>query len=334
MKARHLKKSTIRNRGKELLTFTAAASTVALLGALSAPQAMAYTATHDFSTDDVQRGWWGWTAAQLPGIICTSCTPMIDKKTGDALYPVEHVFGFEVVDFVGAADKVLDWDWMEGFAGNFVDADTQETGLAVANVDTSVFKVKYPMGTWLEGLGANSVKASTEHYSVMEHVLSCFETLPYMYADPVTGEQGELLDPETGAFVADCSIGALDDALMEIVDGLPIGPLGTLPDGTPDIPPNESTILNDIAVSNDYSITKKDDGKVLYRFGTAVKRPIDMRMYARMPLPAEWKDPNANYQVTSAYLTVKHTLTNNPNDRSVRRTWRTRAPGAINPVTP
>ncbi len=315
MKARQLALSTTRKRGTKFPVFTVAASTVALLGALSAPQALAYTVSHDFSLDDVQRGWWGYTYAQTPGIVCTWCTPMIDKKTGDALYPVEHTFGFEVVDFVGAGDKVIDWDWEEGFAGNFVDADTGETGLAVANVDTAVFKAPYPYGTWLEGLGANSVKASTENYSVMEHVLSCFETLPYFYADPVTGVQAVLEDPETGLPIFDCSIGELDDVLLEVVDGVPTVPLGVDPDGSPSIPPNESTILNDIAVSDDYSVTKKDDGKALYRFGTAVKRPVDMRMYAAMPLPAAWKVPGANYEVTSAYLTVKHTVTNNPNDQ-------------------
>ena len=54
MKAWQSTRSKTRNRRKELLTFTVAASTVALLGALSAPQAMAHTVTHDFTLDDVQ----------------------------------------------------------------------------------------------------------------------------------------------------------------------------------------------------------------------------------------------------------------------------------------
>jgi hypothetical protein len=85
--------------------------------------------------------------------------------------------------------------------------------------------------------------------------------------------------------------------------------------GLPTMPPNESTLLNDLAVSNDYSLSLKDDGKAKYRFGTGYKKPTDMRMYARMPLPAEWKAPGANYAVTKAYLTIKHTITNNPNDQ-------------------
>ena len=313
MKACQSTRSTTRNRSKELLTFTVAASTVALLGALSAPQAMAYSVTHNFSTADVQGAWSGATAGEVPVFICTSCPPMIDKKTGDTLYPVESVFGFEVVDFVGAASKVIDWDWAEGFAGDFVDADTGETGLAVANVDTAVFKAKYPYGSWLMGLGDNSVKAETEHYSVMEHVLSCFETIPYYYADPATGAQAVLEDPATGLPIFDCSIGALDDSLFLVVDGVVTDI--TLEQALPTMPANESTLLNDIAVSEDYSLSLKDDGKAKYRFGTGYKKPTDMRMYAKMPLPLEWKAEGANFQVTKARLTIKHTITNNPNDQ-------------------
>ena len=138
MKACKSARSTTRNRRKELLTFTVAASTVALLGVLSAPQAMAYTVTHDFTSADVQGDWNGATAGQVPVLICTSCPPMIDKKTGDTLYPVESVFGFEVVDFVGAAGKVIDWDWAEGWAGDFVDADTvRHTAALIARLRVS-----------------------------------------------------------------------------------------------------------------------------------------------------------------------------------------------------
>jgi hypothetical protein len=42
--------------------------------------------------------------------------------------------------------------------------------------------------------------------------------------------------------------------------------------------PNDNTNLIDIAKSNDYSLTKKDDGKVLYRWGGLIKRPNDVRL--------------------------------------------------------
>ena len=316
MKACQSTRSTTRNRGKELLTFTVAASTVALLGALSAPQAMAYTVTESFDLDEVLVSFWGKTLAESPFAICnrSGCPTMVDKKTADILYPVDNDFGFWVTDFVGAATKYRDNVYEEGWAGNFTDASSGETGLAVANVDTSVFKAKYPYGSWLMGLGDNSVKAETEHYSVMEHVLSCFETIPYYYADPVTGDQAVLEDPATGLPIFDCSIGALDDSLFMVVDG----EVTDIPliDGLPTMPPNESTLLNDIAVSDDYSLSLKDDGKAKYRFGTGYKKPTDMRIYKRMALPQEWKDnPGTAYQVTKARLTIKHTITNNPNDQ-------------------
>jgi hypothetical protein len=53
--------------------------------------------------------------------------------------------------------------------------------------------------------------------------------------------------------------------------------------------PNESTITENIAVSNDYSVTLKDDGKLLYRWGNEIKKPNDIRMEAELGLPDEWK---------------------------------------------
>lgn len=91
--------------------------------------------------------------------------------------------------------------------------------------------------------------------------------------------------------------------------------------------PNESTIEYDIAYSSDYSVTMKDDGKLLYRWGNTIKRPNDIRLEAEMELPDEWVvADNAVIQtegltlrklfaVTAAELVVHHTITNNPNDQ-------------------
>ena len=66
--------------------------------------------------------------------------------------------------------------------------------MAISNAATDTYKVKPPIGTWCRGLGGNSVKCETEHYTVMEHILSCHEVIPYFFADPVTGMQA-LLNP-------------------------------------------------------------------------------------------------------------------------------------------
>ena len=260
-------------------------------------------------------------ATEDKGIICglpdsaeKSCPadaaqPFTDKS-GVTLYPVDTEFGFYVVDFVGAQEKALDGDYGEGWVGNLSDG----SGIAVSNAITDRFKVKAPQGTWCQGLGGNSVKCSTEHYTVMEHVLSCHEVIPYFYADPETGEQGIQETPD-GSLSIDCTDTALDDEMLILSGGVPTT---RLTDSTPGVQmdANDNTsVLDDLAVSTDYSLTLKDDGKALYRWGALIKRPNDVRMYARLALPDEWKAPGADFPVTKAWLVVNHTITNNPNDQ-------------------
>lgn len=84
--------------------------------------------------------------------------------------------------------------------------------------------------------------------------------------------------------------------------------------------PNESTVVEHIAVSDDYSVTLKDDGKLLFRWGNEIKRPNDIRLEATLDLPDEWSAPDASglkplFHITAAELLVNHTVTNNPNDQ-------------------
>ena len=65
----------------------------------------------------------------------------------------------------------------------------------------------------------------------------------------------------------------------------------------------------------DYGMTKKDDGKPLYRFGNFVKRPNDIRLYAKMHCRRHGRTEGADYKVTSAKLIIDHLITNNPNDQ-------------------
>lgn len=288
-----------------------------------------HVATHTFTVNDIQGDFDGNTVADDPSIMCLGGCPgeaqPFTDKSGVTLYPVDSEFGFIVSDFVGAAPKVRDAniipDYAEGWAGNIGDP---AVGVMISNAATDFFKVKYPMGTWCAGLGANTVKCSTERYTVLEHLMSCYETVPYMFAADTSypGLQGELIDPATGLPVeglvdSTCNIGKLDNDLYKVVNGVvdPLQPLLPDADGRPDLPANESTVLNDVAVGNDYGITKKDDGKPLYRFGNLVKRPNDIRMYARMELPASWKAEGANFDVTRAELIIQHLVTNNPNDQ-------------------
>lgn len=303
--------------------------------------ALAYESpVHVFSIDDVMGGFDGSTfgqtgAQQDRDIICdlgdTPCPadnqPFIDKS-GVKLYPVDSEFGYYVVDFLGAQGKIRDGDYLEGFVGNIVDG-TEVVGIQVSNAPTLKYKVKPPLGTWCQGLGGTSVKCETEHYTVMEHVLSCHETIPYFYAEnplsppPVT--QGTISTPDN-SLTFDCANAPLDDNTLILANGLPTTRLvNATPCDAPGDPagcqmfPNDKTdMLNNIALSADYSVQLKDDGKPLYGWGGVHKRPNDIRMYARLELPPAWKDPAApadGYVVTKAQLVVNHWITNNPNDQ-------------------
>jgi hypothetical protein len=280
--------------------------------------------------------------------------PFTDTKLEDmngdpisaTLYPIDSTFGFNVVPFAAAFDKERgDGIWGEGWAGNVVGSDGKVIGLALSDAETDTFSVPNGLGTWCVGIGGGSVKCSSERFVVMEHLLTCHETIPYYNANPVTGEQAKLEDPD-GNLLTDCATKKLDNNLLVLNDSNPsandrmTGTAAYTKDGTvipaidwsvdPLLEPgniltfleaNESTILDDIAYGNDYSITAKDDGKPLYRWGNLIKRPNDIRVYARMVTPRPWRlgGENANggkgYRVTKANLIINHLITNNPNDQ-------------------
>ena len=314
-------------------TPAALAVSAVLLVALQG-SALAYESElHVFSINDVMGGFDGSTfgnggATQDTDIICdlgtTTCPPdnqpFLDKS-GVMLYPTDSEFGFYVVDFLGAQGKIRDGDYMEGFVGNIMDAGIQ-IGIQIANAPTLKYKVKPPLGTWCQGLGGTSVKCETEHYTVMEHVLSCYETIPYAFADPVSGVQATLSTPD-GSLTFDCANAPLDDNTLVLVDGLPTTRLVDAtpcediddPEGCQMFPNDKTDMQNNIALGTDYSVQLKDDGKPLYGWGGIHKRPNDIRMYARLTLPDEWKEEGADFVVTKAQLVMNHWITNNPNDQ-------------------
>lgn len=296
--------------------------------------ALAYESDlHVFSVDDVMGGFDGSTfgtegAQQDTTIICdlgpVGCPedigPVVDKE-GVTLYPVDSAFGYYIVDFVGAQGKARDGDYLEGYVGNIMDG-TDVIGIKISNAATDTYKVKPPLGTWCQGLGGGSVKCETEHYTVMEHVLSCHEVIPYFFADPETGLHDILSTPD-GSLTFDCANGALDDNSLILVDGEPTVRLNNPtpceavddPLGCQMFPNDKTDMQNNIALSTDYSVQLKDDGKPLYGWGGMHKRPNDIRMYARLELPDAWKEEGADYVVTRAELVINHWITNNPNDQ-------------------
>ena len=247
-----------------------------------------YAAEHVFSMADVVGDFDGLTAAEDPSILCMDCPT---KTEGSAtLYPIDSAFGFTAIDFVGAEPRLRDGEYSEGWIGELFDPDDNELeGVAISTDPTVAFRTGALAGGWCAGVGGAFVKCSTEHFSTMEHVLTCDETLPYMFYDPVSG------DP--------------NDPVWEVCE-----PLDVAYDVDPTTLSPYEFDLEQMAFTTDFSVTQKDDGKVLYRWGTYDKRPTDVRLNVRIPLPEEWKGDQV-YRITKADLAVVHTVSNSPNDQ-------------------
>jgi hypothetical protein len=268
---------------------------------------------HLFSINDIVGGFDGSSYADDPTIIDTAGTSSVESfisKDGNTLYPIDSTFGFYLADFVGAEQKVRDDDYAEGWAGDMYDVAGNAIGLELSDAETGVFKSGLPLGTWLTGLGGVTVKASTEHYVVMADILG-FDSLP---EDHVFTQIDLIYNAADGTYSEDTYHGEEYTAskLIAAFDD----PTDTRFEA------NESSVIQDIFVASYegtpiYSVTFKDDGKLLYRWGTAVKRPNDIRMNVSLPVPEEWGDEELGltYEVTTANLRVNHKITNNPNDQ-------------------
>ncbi len=280
-----------------------------------------YTSLHLFSTVDVIGRFDGTTQGDLKN----NDIPIINfdglaktSKDGVALYPINSEFGFNVTDFEGAEQKdfFFDPEYAEGFAGDIFDENGVPIGLAVSDAPTDTFKTPFRLGTWLVGMGGDAVKAETEHYMVMQQVLSdqafpedleallpLDDDLIVIGGDNDGKRVAALVDPNNPDYVGDLN----GDGVVDIRDVLE---------------PNESTVTENIAASSDYSVTLKDDGKLLFRWGNLVKRPNDVRLRTEIALPEEWAIPVDKktgvlplHRITEAELVVRHTISNNPNDQ-------------------
>jgi len=272
---------------------------------------------------------------------CDADHPPIVGDEAVKLYPIDSAFGFHVVPYALATPKeIRDGIWGEGYAGPIMDG-TDVIGVELSDAATDTFKTPAGWGTWCAGLGGNTVKCETEHYVVMEHVLTCHETVAYVptldgsRADPYDGDQAILYWNDDGNIGSlDCATTKLDNDpflissgdpwdQMLLSDAVAAGVITSPSEVLTYLRPNEATVLDDIGVTNDYTMSAKDDGKAKYRWGTIIKKPNDIRLYKRMPLPAAWKTGGAcvtqngglGCRVTRAELRVNHNITNNPNDQ-------------------
>ena len=297
-----------------------------------------------FSTDDVLGGVLGstnGTSEGRDGDVILGNDPGEDTSgnivtnDGITLSPIDSSFTTDELDFFGATPRDRDGVYEEGYAGNVSATADRLPGLALSDVATDIFKAGAPLGTWAAGLGGEAIKASTEHFTVMEAILTCNQTYPYQFWTSEEEYDADLLDdgilnssvPElTQAALAEeglsCAVLTDPNAVTDL-DGNPLD--------LDDLIPNEDSVIMDMGVDpeNSYSVTKKDDGKLLFRWGTSVKKPTDVRFQKSIPLPEAWKDAaldgQKGYRVTRAELVVRHNITNNPNDQIRPEDWENEA---------
>ncbi|KEO56509.1 hypothetical protein [Thioclava pacifica] len=286
-----------------------------------------FRSSHVFSTADITVTFDGMTvgAAEDPLEYFDTTGANGTKVTQDGvtLFPINSEFGYVVADFTNAEQKEIDDLYEEGWAGDLTDAQGTQLGIVISDSPTDTFKTPAVYGTWLGGLGGETVKASTEHYVVMQNVLSD-QKYPGDDDESTLYPLDDNLIVVGGVYDGKSVKGLLDGGYFD-EEGVQILIEDVNGDGVIDIKdilqPNETEITENIAVSSDYSVTLKDDGKLLYRWGNVIKKPNDVRLEATLDLPTDWSEYNPYtsvrdlYHVTEAELVIHHTITNNPNDQ-------------------
>ncbi len=264
------------------------------------------------------------------------------------LSPIDSSFTTDEIDFFGAIPRDRDNVHVEGYAGDIIEPGVDPEpdkviGLEVSDVPTDLFRAGAPLGTWAAGLGGESIKASTEHFTVMESILTCYQTYEYDYWTDREDYERDLadngildssvLDRTNAALIAEGQLPCDDESRRLTAPNDLVGLDGSPVDLTT-LPANEDSVIQDMAVDgsdNAYSATTKDDGKLLFRWGTSVKKPTDIRFQKTIPLPPEWTDvenlpvDSPGFRVTRAELVLDHNITNNPNDQIRPEDWENEA---------
>jgi hypothetical protein len=294
-----------------------------------------------FELGEILGGTDGESFATLPEILGTDTRI---SQNGTLLYPIDSDFTTDELDFFGATPRSRDGVHEEGYAGEvtkMVDHDgdintpmVEVTGLELSDVATDEFKAGAPLGTWAAGLGGESVKASTEHFTIMESILTCYQTHPYDFWS--SREDYELGLPSVPQATQE-ALEALGRSCERLTSPNELVDLDGNPILIDELNPNEDSVVIDMAVDPElgYSVTKKDDGKPLFRWGTSVKRPTDIRFQKTIELPDDWTDPalagQRGYPVIRAELVVRHNITNNPNDQIRPEDWENEAATGLLP---
>lgn len=218
---------------------------IACFAGTPAMAATYYSPVHTFTMEDIQCDTRTYGA--------TNCIdlndPILGEKDGYTYYPIDSAYSQTAVDFKPLESGLWiprDGVYNDGQIANIYDENGNVIGVKARSQETPSWKTGGLKGAWAAGLGGNSVKASTEHYDVMDHILNA-------------------------------------DWMPPLVEG------------------------------TDYTYKLKDDGKILFKWGNINKEPSEVRIYKQFPLPEGFV--GGNYIVTKATLTLKHRITNSPNDQ-------------------
>lgn len=123
---------------------------------------------HTFSINDVIGDYTG----NYRGTDCLDLSKPMKDPSGVTYYQIDSIFGYDVKDFEEPVQRTLDGYHREGFIGNITDDDGNVIGVSAKSPATPKRKTGALQGEWLGGLGGQLVKASTEHYVVMDHILN------------------------------------------------------------------------------------------------------------------------------------------------------------------
>lgn len=139
---------------------------------------------HVFSLNDVM------CDDNVFGTACLSPEPMVFEKDGQEYYGIDSAYGSLVRDFTPPVLLPMDGVYDNGMINTVTDDYGQAIGVHAISQITAKYKNGALGGEWAAGLGGLSVKAATEHYLVMDHVLNA-EWMPPLVEverDPLTGE--------------------------------------------------------------------------------------------------------------------------------------------------
>lgn len=121
---------------------------------------------HIFSVNDVM------CDDNIFGIACLSSEQVRNAKDGQYYYGIDNAYGYQVEDFTVPVPLPMDGVYDNGLIRNVLDEYGNVKGVATITQVTPRFLSGLLRGEWAAGLGGNSVKAATEHWLVMDHVLN------------------------------------------------------------------------------------------------------------------------------------------------------------------